>query len=343
MRIYYCDTLGAAPAPSWLSKDQRTMDIDVLCQWLLDATPRSRLDALPFLHLTKDALRRFLTRDIVLVSERQQQAQALLLECQSQLETTRQQLAESEARNTRLMGEISNLASKAQQLEKVQHELQQARQLNESMQAKILKLAAAAEMHPALLAGKLEEVKKATRLGVEALWENRLQMMNRMLALKQEQVDKTTGTQFTCFTKQFTSFTKQGVRGRMSSTPRQHTSAYVGLRQHTSAYVSTHLCTWGILASRIVQILTQKATESHKRTTKELEEAEAKILRLEVLSMCPHTAVYESAYYLLCVSSYYNYTCVLILEEADAKRYCRSFASRYSVCLRYVYKSTNTN
>jgi hypothetical protein len=45
----------------------------------------------------------------------------------------------------------------AQQLEKVQHELQQARQLNESMQAKILKLAAAAEMQRALLAGKLEE------------------------------------------------------------------------------------------------------------------------------------------------------------------------------------------
>ena len=63
-----------------------------------------------------------------------------------QLEATRQQLAESEARNTRLMGQISNLESKAQQLEKVQHELQQARQLNESMQAKILKLASAAEM-----------------------------------------------------------------------------------------------------------------------------------------------------------------------------------------------------
>ena len=74
-----------------------------------------------------------------------------------QLEATRQQLAESEARNTRLMGRISNLESKAQQLEKVKHELQQARQLNESMQAKILKLAAAAEMQPALLAGKLEE------------------------------------------------------------------------------------------------------------------------------------------------------------------------------------------
>jgi hypothetical protein len=59
-------------------------------------------------------------------------------------------------------------------------------------------------------------------------------------------------------------------------------------------------------------ILTHKATERHKSTAKELEEAEAKILRLEVLSMCPHTAVYESSYYLLYVSSYY-YTCVLIM------------------------------
>jgi hypothetical protein len=89
------------------------MDIDVLSLWLLDATPRCRLDALPFLHLTKDALRRFLTRDIVLVSERQRRAQASLQECQNQLEATRQQLAESEARNTRLMGGISNLESKA--------------------------------------------------------------------------------------------------------------------------------------------------------------------------------------------------------------------------------------
>jgi hypothetical protein len=49
--------------------------------------------------------------------------------------------------------------------------------------------------------------------------------------------------------------------------------------------------------SRIVQILTQKSTERHKSTAKELEEAEAQILRLEVLSMCPHTTVYESVYY----------------------------------------------
>ncbi len=141
-----------------------------------------------------------MTRDILLVSEHQRQAQASLQECQSQLEGTRQQLAESEARNTRMIGELSNLESKEQQLEKVQHELQQARQFNESMKAKILKLAVASEIQPALLAGKLKEVKRATRLGVEALWENRLQIMNRMLTLKQEQVDQATGTQFTCFT-----------------------------------------------------------------------------------------------------------------------------------------------
>jgi len=57
LRIYYSDTLGKAPAPDFLTKDQRTIDVEVLCRWLLDNTPRTRVDALPYLILTKDVVR----------------------------------------------------------------------------------------------------------------------------------------------------------------------------------------------------------------------------------------------------------------------------------------------
>ena len=47
-----CDTLGVAPAKDFLERDQRTIDIEALCRWLQDATPRTRVDALPQLRVS---------------------------------------------------------------------------------------------------------------------------------------------------------------------------------------------------------------------------------------------------------------------------------------------------
>ena len=118
LRIYYCDTLGKAPAPEFLSKDQRTIDIEVLCRWLLDNTPRTRVDALPYLILTKDVLRRFLSRDITIVSERERRLQLQLDQARQELTNTQMALRESQQRGQELEAALeaarAQLEAKAQ-------------------------------------------------------------------------------------------------------------------------------------------------------------------------------------------------------------------------------------
>ena len=189
MRIYYCDTLGAAPAPKFLTDDQRTVDIEPLCAWLLSATPRTRVDALPHLLMTKDVLRRFLSRDITIISARERRSQAALDETNRQLDATRSLLAESEARNAQLDLDIRILNTKLDKYAQLDAQLQQALQLITHLEAKIAKMAAAAETQAALIAGKMDEVRKDTRAKVDVLWEKRMQMVKHQLEMTQTQVN----------------------------------------------------------------------------------------------------------------------------------------------------------
>ena len=189
MRIYYCDTLGAAPAPKFLTDDQRTVDIEPLCAWLLSATPRTRVDALPYLLMTKDVLRRFLSRDITIISARERRSQAALDETNRQLDETCSLLAESEARNAQLGLDIHILNTKLNKYAQLDAQLQQALQLITHLEAKIAKMAAAAETQAVLIAGKMYGVRKDTRAKVDVLWEKRMQVVKHQLEMTQTQVD----------------------------------------------------------------------------------------------------------------------------------------------------------
>jgi hypothetical protein len=176
MRIYYCDTLGAAPAPDFLTKDQRTIDIEPLCQWLLDSSPRSRIDALPFLLLTKEVLRRFLSRDITIISERERKNQDALYQVKLQLSCTCKELDAAENCNADLRQEVKDTSSKLEDLYSVQAQLNSSLKQIKNLEAKIEKMIAASELQAILMAEKMEEVRKTIREKTEATWERTVQL-----------------------------------------------------------------------------------------------------------------------------------------------------------------------
>ena len=173
MRIYYSDTLGAAPAPDFLIKDQRTINIEALCQWLLDSSPRSRIDALPYLLLTKDVLRRFLSRDITIISERERKSQDALYQVELQLNCTCKDLAAAEKYNADLRQEMKDISIKLKDLDSVHAQLNSALKQIKNLEAKIEKMIAASELQAILMAEKMEEVRKTAR---QATWERRVQL-----------------------------------------------------------------------------------------------------------------------------------------------------------------------
>jgi len=68
LRVYYSDFLAVGPADIPVGRDERTVEVDKMATWLLSVEPRSRIDAYPMLLLTKDILRRFVSKDLVVVS-----------------------------------------------------------------------------------------------------------------------------------------------------------------------------------------------------------------------------------------------------------------------------------
>jgi len=105
------------------------------------------------------------------------------------LDATCSLLAESEARNAQLGLDIHILNTKLDKYAQLDAQLQQALQLITHLEAKIAKMAAAAETQAALIAGKMYGVRKDTRAKVDVLWEKRMQVVKYQLEMTQTQVD----------------------------------------------------------------------------------------------------------------------------------------------------------
>ena len=161
----------------------------MLCQWLLDHTPRTRVDALPYLILTKDVLRRFLSRDIIIISERERRLQQALDETRRQLATTQEALDDSQRHGLLLQSQLEDLQAKLEEKATVEEQLAQALKVIEKLEARIEKMAAEKEALAGLMAQKLEETRVETRKKVEATWEKKMSMAAHQLAQTQEKVE----------------------------------------------------------------------------------------------------------------------------------------------------------
>ena len=63
LRVYYSDFLAAGPTDPPVGRDERTVEVEKMVEWLQEAEPRSRIDAYPLLILCKDMLRRSSTQN----------------------------------------------------------------------------------------------------------------------------------------------------------------------------------------------------------------------------------------------------------------------------------------
>ena len=190
MRIYYCDTLGVAPAKEFLERDQRTIDIEALCRWLQDATPRTRVDALPQLLMTKEVLRRFLSRDIVIVSARERRLSEELAERSQQLLDTKKLLSASEHLAADRLAEILSLQEGVARVQPLEEQLAQALRMISNLEAKAAKMEADAKAAAAAVNDKIEAVRKQTKTQADAAWDKRVQMASQQLLQAQVALDK---------------------------------------------------------------------------------------------------------------------------------------------------------
>ena len=86
LRLYHCDFFGqgSAEGPPFLS-DQRTMEVEALSEWLLTVRPRTRFDAFPLWSLTRDLLRRFVSREACLIARGSADRERALADAQALL------------------------------------------------------------------------------------------------------------------------------------------------------------------------------------------------------------------------------------------------------------------
>ena len=190
MRIYYCDTLGVAPSTEFLEKDQRTVDVTALSKWLLDASPRTRVDALPQLLLTKEILRRFLSHDICIVSDRERCLTEALEERTLQLEATRRQLEESNLLNSQCLAEQEALVGRLEVCKLMEEELEQARKRIKLLEDKLATMSKAADTHAKAMVEKVEAARKETKEKMDAAYEKRMQITSQQLAFTQVRTPK---------------------------------------------------------------------------------------------------------------------------------------------------------
>ena len=169
LRMYYCDFFDpSCRAESPITADQRTIEVDKMCEWLLRVSPRTRFDAYPLWIITKDILRRFVSRDVALLdrhaaAQRErieqlgaalnrttwdlQQAEQRLLTFRSEAERVADLTREAEewkGRAAALQLELARSQDGAAQL-KQQLERQEAT-LTKRMEARVLEIKASAHV-----------------------------------------------------------------------------------------------------------------------------------------------------------------------------------------------------
>jgi hypothetical protein len=94
LRVYYSDYFGATPAkgPDFTDAAGAHIDCDEWVRWMMQAQPRTRVDAYPLLLVCKDLLRRLAARDIRVVSHRTEELATALARAEARVATQDEEL-----------------------------------------------------------------------------------------------------------------------------------------------------------------------------------------------------------------------------------------------------------
>jgi hypothetical protein len=172
LRMYYCDFLTPSRKlePPILTEDQRTLEVESMCEWLLRASPRNRFEAYPLWIITKDMLRRFVSRDITLL-DRNAQAQ------QAQIRQLSETLAASDSALRLAEQRLLTFRSEADKLDALSRDLADWQGRAAALQLDVERANTAAaragqllERQEAELARRMEARVLEVKAKVEAIW-----------------------------------------------------------------------------------------------------------------------------------------------------------------------------
>lgn len=125
---YYCDLLAAPPAEPLVGDDERTVDVEEMCEWLSTVSPRTRVDAYPLWIMTREMLRRFLSRDLRIVSKEAAQLAERVRTLEDQVHQTFVAMAVQEA-------DMAAIQAQAARASELQIEAEEGRQAAARLEA----------------------------------------------------------------------------------------------------------------------------------------------------------------------------------------------------------------
>ena len=189
LRIYYGDMLGVEPAEPPVAKNERTIEVDKMAAWLSEAVPRSRIDAYPLLVLTRDILRRFVSKDLIVVSKEAKRLAASLDLTNKALKKTQLDLAKSQKEIKTRDTTIRQIQELADQLPGLQAELKDSQKKCQQCEAKIADLNKASEEQKTLFNKKLEETKAAIKEKCDMQNEKRMEALKNQAAEYQKKLE----------------------------------------------------------------------------------------------------------------------------------------------------------
>lgn len=164
LRIYYSDMLGKEPAVGPCRSDERTVEVDKMAAWLVEGCiPRSRVDAYPLLILTREILRRFISKDLTIVSKEAKRLFASLDLTNKALKRVQADLGRSIKENQSRDTKIKELQTVADQLPLLEADLKASQLKSYQFQAKNSELLKKAEDQKKAFDKKLEETKLAVK------------------------------------------------------------------------------------------------------------------------------------------------------------------------------------
>lgn len=137
LRIYYSDTFSTAPAPPLIKQNERTVDVEALCEWIQNVKPRTRLDAYPLWILTKDMLRRFVSQDVHILSQQQRLLSEKCEEIQTQKRVAERRARGLDVELKACMEKLKRLEELEQLFEEQRKELVAAEQKARSLENKV--------------------------------------------------------------------------------------------------------------------------------------------------------------------------------------------------------------
>jgi len=192
LRIYYSDTFAVPPAEPLIPPNERTVEVETLCEWIRTVQPRTRLDAYPLWVLTKDMLRRFVSQDVSVISG---QLRALTDKNRVLEDAQKKALRESRTLEVQLKAAFE----KIKLLEAVEAEAAEVRKSLLGAEASLATMAKSTEALNAKLEEqdklhkkKLEDAKLDARAKIESLWENKMAAVQKQVEAEKKKVETMT-------------------------------------------------------------------------------------------------------------------------------------------------------